>query len=219
MAAHRGPRRVRQCAGQVDRSDRTTARTAGRKYLLSGLAVCGKCGNTLGSAMPSKRGQQPRYHCKHCHGVARKIDGVDNYVLDVVAERLSRDDAVDLLARDDRPDLSALRAKANALRAKQLELADMWASDEMTRVQFTRASAKIDAQLADLDAATLDANRSRVLDGVIVAGDRAAVRARLDALPLDRKRAIIDLLLTVTVLPGQARGQLRTDLLPIDWKT
>jgi hypothetical protein len=35
---------------------------------------------------------------------------------------------------------------------------------------------------------------------------------------LDRQRAIIDVLLTVTVLPGQARGALRTDLLPITWK-
>jgi DNA invertase Pin-like site-specific DNA recombinase len=198
---------------------RTITRTAGRKYLLSGLAVCGKCGKTLGSAMPSKRNQQPRYHCKHCHGVARKIETVDNYVLDVVAERLSRKDAADLLARKDRPDLSTLRTKANALRADQDAMATAHARGEVTLSQLIAFNRSVDAQLADLDAATLDANRSKVLDGVIVAGDRQAVRDRLDALPLDRKRAIIDLLLTVTVLPGQARGPLRTDLLPIDWKT
>jgi hypothetical protein len=40
----------------------------------------------------------------------------------------------------------------------------------------------------------------------------------MDGYDLDRRRAIIDVLLTVTVLPGQARGALRTDLLPITWK-
>src|SRR5262249_38197346 len=97
---------------------RRVGATTGRKYLLSGLAVCGKCGKTLGSAMPSKRGQKARYHCKHCHGVARKIESVDKFVLDVVGERLSREDAADLIAKRDQPDLKALRAKATALHAK-----------------------------------------------------------------------------------------------------
>jgi hypothetical protein len=40
----------------------------------------------------------------------------------------------------------------------------------------------------------------------------------LDKLDLDRKRAVIDVLLRVTILPGQRRGELRTELLPITWK-
>jgi Raf kinase inhibitor-like YbhB/YbcL family protein len=65
----------------------------GRKYLLSGLAVCGKCGNPLGSLMPARQrnqSRQARYHCKKCNGVTRKVESVDKFVLDVVAERLSR---------------------------------------------------------------------------------------------------------------------------------
>jgi hypothetical protein len=52
----------------------------------------------------------------------------------------------------------------------------------------------------------------------LIAADTAEVRARLDGLPLDRKRSVIDTLLTVTILPGQKRGALRTDLVPITWK-
>jgi hypothetical protein len=40
----------------------------------------------------------------------------------------------------------------------------------------------------------------------------------LDKLDLDRKRAVIDVLLRVTILPGQRGGELRTELLPITWK-
>lgn len=40
----------------------------------------------------------------------------------------------------------------------------------------------------------------------------------MDKLDLDRKRAVIDVLLRVTILPGRRRGELRTELLPITWK-
>ena len=197
--------------------ERTITRTTGRKYLMSGLAICGKCGKTLGSAMPSKRGQQPRYHCKHCRGVARKIETVDDYVLRIVAERLSRKDAADLLERKDRPDLPALRAKANALRADQDAMALAHSRGDVTLSQLITFNKSVDNQLADISALQLDATKARVFDGVI-APDTADVRSRLEALPLDRQRAVIDTLLTLTVLPGQARGKLRTDLLPVKWK-
>ena len=37
-------------------------------------------------------------------------------------------------------------------------------------------------------------------------------------LDVDAETGVVDVLLTVTVLPGQKRGKLRTDLLPITWK-
>ncbi len=204
--------------------DRTVSRSPGRKYLMSGLAVCGKCGHTLGSAMPSKRGQQPRYHCKHCHGVARKIEWVDDYVMRLVAERLSRDDAADLLQQRDRLDLPALRTKANALRADQDAMAVAHSRAEVTLSQLIAFNRSVDAQLAAIDANIVDVSKARVLEGVIVAGDPKAVRRRLDKLDLSRRRAIIDILLTLTILPRtstqrQSRGELRTDLLRVEWKS
>jgi DNA invertase Pin-like site-specific DNA recombinase len=197
---------------------RTNRRSAGRKYLMSGLALCGKCGHAISSAAPSRKGGPVRYQCKKCNGVSRKVETVDSYILDVIAERLSRPDAVELTARTDGTDIPALRDKVNGIRAKQAELADMWAADEMTREQFKRASGKLETQLAEIDAALLDASKARVLDGLI-AGDAAAVRARLVALPLDRQRAVVDELLTLTVLSGtQPRGKVRTELLPVTWK-
>jgi site-specific DNA recombinase len=195
-------------------SGRRVGGARGRKYLLSGLAVCGKCGKTLGSAMPSKRGQEPRYHCKHCHGVARKIESVDNFVLDVVAERLSRNDAADLLVKRNAPDLAALRARATALREQQDAMAVAHSNQQVTLSQLIAFNESVNAQLAEIKAQTEDDGKARILKDVI-GGD---VRRKLDGYDLDRQRAIIDVLLTVTVLPGQARGKLRTELLPITWK-
>jgi len=191
--------------------------TRGRKYLLSGLAVCGKCGHTLGSAMPQARGGQPRYHCKHCNGLTRKIEPVDKYVLDVMAERLSREDARDLVAKRG-PDLAALNAKANGLRERQDAMAVAHAEGTVTLSQLTAFNRTVDAQLAEINAQTEDNAKVRVLADVIVAGDRAAVLRRLHGYDLDRQRAIVDVLLTVTILPGQKRGAFRTDLLAITWK-
>src|SRR5262249_50065053 len=141
---------------------RTIARRPGRKYLMSGLAVCGKCGETLGSSLPSKRGQQPRYHCKRCHGVARKIETVDDYVLRIVAERLSRDDAAEVLEQKNQADLPALRAKANALRADQDAMAAAHARGEVTLRQVITFNRSVDAQLAEIDANMLDATKALV---------------------------------------------------------
>lgn len=205
---------------------RTVARTAGRKYLLSGLARCGKCGQTLGSAMPYKN--EPQYHCKHCHGCARKIESVDDYVMRIVAERLSREDAADLLVPQDRPDVPALRTKANALRADQDAMALAHSRAEVTLSQLIAFNRSVDAQLVEIDAQLVDVSKARVLQDVIVVGDAAAVRRRLDKLDLDRRRAIIDILLTLTIMPsksaadmrgGQPRGPLRTDLLRVVWKS
>jgi DNA invertase Pin-like site-specific DNA recombinase len=190
---------------------------SGRKYLLSGLARCGKCGHTVSSAIRQGR-PDPRYHCKHCLGVTRKIEWVDDFVLSVVAERLSRSDAAELLTAPDRPDMAALRTRAAALREKQSQLAEDFIADRITREQMHTATASINRQLDEIDSATVDAGKSRVLDGVIAPGDRDAVRARLDGLDLDRRRAVIDLLLTVTILPGQKRGAFREDLVRIEWK-
>lgn len=188
----------------------------GRKYLLSGLAVCGKCENTLGSEI--QKGQ-PRYKCKHCHGVARRIENVDKFVLDVVAERLSREDAADLLlSRRDAPDLPALRAKATALREQQREWAVAQAAGKVTLAQVIAFNENVDAQLAAIKSQTQDDGKARILEDVVMPGQREAVLRKIKGYDLDRQRAIIDVLLTVTVLPGQARGPLRTDLLPITWK-
>lgn len=188
----------------------------GRKYLMSGLALCGVCGSAMTSAAPSGRGMQ--YRCRKCFGASRNIEAVDNYVLDIVAARLSMPDAASLLERNDGVDISELRSKAEALRKRQDAMASEYAEGNVTMSQMRSFTASFEKRINEINNVLLDHNRSRIFHGVIEPGDREVVRERLDALDLSRRRAIVDALLTLTVLPGQRRGPLRRDLLPVTWK-
>jgi site-specific DNA recombinase len=190
---------------------------APRKYLLSGLAVCGRCGRTVSSAIPSNtKRPRPSYVCKHCMGVKRSVTDVDAWVISLVVERLSRPDAIDLLVNAEHADLASLRDRAAALRARQDELAGLFAAGDVTGTQLKTATAALSAQLVEVESKMLDANKSRVFDGLIGVAD---VAKKFDALDLDRRRAVINALLTVTIMAGQPpRGAFRTDLVPITWK-
>ncbi len=204
-------------AAKLKDTQRRSGVTNGRKHLMSGIALCSKCGHTLGSAV-GRPGTPPRYHCKKCLGTTRRADWVDEYVCDVAAERLSRPDARQvLLERTDAPNLAELRAEADTLRTRQEQMGEAFAEGAVTMTQLRAANERIDAKLADIDAQLVDASKARVLDG-LTAATRAEARAKLDGLDLARRRAVINTLMTVTVLPGQTRGAFREDLVQIDWK-
>ncbi len=187
----------------------------GRKYLLTGLIACGVCGKPLGSSIhPSNH--QPIYTCRHCGKCSRNGPRVDAYVTDLVVERLSRDDARELLIAHERADLAELIDKANTMRASKKRIAAMRAREEIDDDTFKAFIAEQNRLIEDVESKMHDTNKSAIFEGVIGADD---VRAKFEALSLDRKRTIIDALLTVTVLSGQPpRGKLRLDLLPPTWK-
>jgi DNA invertase Pin-like site-specific DNA recombinase len=194
--------------------DRRNGPTRGRKHLLTAIALCGACEQPMGSGVTSSSGA-PIYTCKNCYRVSRDIARVDKWVIGLVVERLSRPDAYDLLATP-AVDIAALRDHAAALRARQDEAAALFADGDITAPQLKVTTAKIAAQLVDVENAMFSANTSRVFEGVIGAAD---VRAKFDGLSLDRRRAVINALLSVTIMPGQAsRGAFRTDLVPVTWK-
>jgi len=180
--------------------DRLVVRAPGRKYLLSGIALCGKCGHPLGSTIPAK-GRGPRYQCKHCYGITRSVKDVDALILGLVAARLSQPDAAGLLQAPESPALAQARARATLLRLRQEQMAEAFAEGAVTMAQLRKANEKISRELSGIDATLLDASKSRVLADAIAA-DPDEVAARLHSLPLDRRRAVIDLLMTVTVLPA-----------------
>jgi DNA invertase Pin-like site-specific DNA recombinase len=176
--------------------------SSGRKHLLSGIAVCGKCSQALGSGRAIDG--RAVYVCKHCFGVTRDMASVDELVEGVVVERLSRPDAVDLLVTEKRTDINELRDKAAALRTRQDEAAALFANGAITASQLKITTTKLSAALAEVESQMLDANKSRVFDGVIGAADPGRV---FDGLSLDRRRALVDVLLTVTIAPIGRRGR------------
>jgi len=133
--------------------------------------------------------------------VARLSKPVDDYVTHLVIERLSRDDASDLLIDHDRPDVDELRGTARTLRARLEELGAEFATGELPASQLRVINDSIAAKLTAIEVEIADAGRVSVLGDLVGADD---VRAVWDGLDLDRRRAVIDALMVITLLsPGK----------------
>ena len=113
----------------------------------------------------------------------------------MVVERLSRDDARELLATRSRPDVAKLHTEADQIRRRLDILASDLDIDERTLARRDRA---LRAKLADLESRLADAGRVDVLGPLVAAGDVGKI---WDALDVDRRRLVVDTLLTVTILP------------------
>ena len=188
--------------------------TRGRKHTLTGLAVCGHCGALVGSGIASSTGAAV-YRCKACFKISRAVVAVDEFVAALVVERLRRPDAAELTIDHHRADLGELRDQAAVLRVRLDDLGAAFAEGEIDRSQLATATAKLRAALAEVEGRMTDAHRARVFDGLT--GNSAAVA--FDQLPLDRRRGVIDALMTVTIHPaGRGRG-FRPETVGIAWRT
>jgi DNA invertase Pin-like site-specific DNA recombinase len=201
------------CAVLGDPARRTNTTTA-RQWLLSGLARCGAlvedaiCGSPVRSfsAGGRSRGRQlkPTYTCRTGKHVVRDAAALDEFVEAVIVERLSRPDAADLLAPDQTGDVAALHARDAALRARLDELGRLYGEGVIDAAQLAQGSAAIRTQREQITAQLTAASRGSVLAGVADAADPAKVWAGLD---LSRKRAIIDVLVDVVILPAAHKGR------------
>lgn len=181
---------------------RRTQFSAVRRWMGSGLYRC-YCGETVRATSSARPGQRIAYTCaggtKHMTRVAEEVD---EFVSAVVIERLSRPDARHLTARPG-IDTAALHTNALALRAQLDELAAMYARRSITASQLETGSRDLRAQLDHVEAQLVDAARGSALVDLVGAVDLADRWSRLD---LDRRRAVIDELMMVTLLPSR-RGR------------
>jgi hypothetical protein len=186
-----------------DPARRTNKGTA-RKYLLAGIAVCGVCGKPVKSfsASARRRPTRPVYTCKNGKHVIRTAEEVDAYVQAVVVELLERKRG-ELLAPDQKGDTSALHLRDAALAARLAELGRLFADGEIDADTLRAGTERVRQQREQITAQLAATSRGSVLAGVADAADPAKVWHGLD---LSRQRAIVDTLMTVTILPAK-RGR------------
>lgn len=166
------------------------------RYLLTGIAVCDGCKHTLGTAPGSRH--RRTYACvnRDCQQrVHRDITHLDEYVIGATLKRLSDPRLADRLTAESD---SGVEAELAALEAKRRQTAIDFADDpHMTPDLLRLTLSRLDARIAELRARAAATQTHRVLDGLA-----GIDRAGWDALPLDRCRAAVRELLTVTVLPS-----------------
>lgn len=203
--------------GNLRTAPRYTNRGRPAKWLGTGIYLC-PCGSTLDV------GPREAYRCRSLRAgagggghVRRSAPALDAFVSEVVIERFSRPDARARGLFRRRPatpavDVDALRATVLALTETKTryaeclgrnELPDDMDADDFAHARKANRKALEDAK-AQLAATVETPSASAPL---LDAEDADDVRAAWEAMPLGRKRAVVQELMTVTVLPATRKGR------------
>jgi len=170
---------------------------------VSGIVACGVCGG--GVHVTGGRAKSPGYVCTDHQHVRRAAAPVDEYVSGVAVERLSQPDVAGLLRPPPRPgtDTAALRAEARKLRERKRAQVRMHAAGDLDDSDLAAGMRVIRDRLAAVESQLA---ASDVPDPLAEFRDRPAA-AVWESLPLARKRAVVRLLMRVTILPSLRRGR------------
>ncbi|MDT9591580.1 recombinase family protein [Nocardioides zeae] len=175
---------------------RRTTTSPARKHLLSGIARC-HCGAKVKVGAVSPKGKRYEiYKCPETGGghVGRTRSKVEDAVMERVMDVL---DVITINGDDRSPALEAERTRV------QTELDDAAAlyPHAITAAQLAAISTRLTQRLEEITE-----ELSQVTRGTALEGTAGLSREQFEALPLDRKRKIIDALVTVTIHPAQ-RGR------------
>lgn len=181
---------------------RLTHRGTSRKLVGSFLYFC-ECGERVTSGGTRADGSG-RYACPTMH-MRRKAEPIDEMVRSVIAGVLRRD-GVRLISPAE--NVQPLRDRLAVLNARAEEIAAMLGDPEsgMTASQFRVANERVQGEIRQLEAEIGRKTAGSALAGIADAPDPGEAFARAD---IDRQRAIIDMLCTVTIRrarPGHQGG-------------
>lgn len=182
-----------------------------RKYLGSGLYVCGVCGAAVRT---TGRTVESSYLCPAQH-VHRSRQRVDELVTAVIEARLRQPDVADLLVRDEADLAEPLRQEAGVLRLRLEQAAADYAAGLMDGHQLHHASERIRERLAEVEQALADLGRQNGLGAVLAASDPADAFA---AAPLGVQRAVIAAICTVRLHRGSPGRVFDPTSVEIAWK-
>lgn len=194
----------------LDDTSRKTTTGPARANLLSFLATCGAkdCGQPVVVSGPRT---ERKYRCRaDTRGhVARAKDDVEKFVVRIVLGRLAKPDAVDLLQRDVSEDRAQLHRAQVSVQALMQEENDLRKRQLLTAAEFAESRTE---HLADLE--RIKDQQSQLLHADVLAP--LIVRIREEApedyegqlliwndYPLDRRRGVIDTLMSVRIMPAR----------------
>ncbi|MEV7428294.1 recombinase family protein [Nocardioides sp. NPDC092400] len=186
---------------------RRTTPGPGRRHLLSGLAKC-HCGAGLKPGWVASRNGRKHwiYTCPsrtkgHVHRDMARVDAyVESWTLDVLST-VSQPKTGDA-ATQDRLRLERERADIDG---RLRDAATLFASGAITAAQLSASTELLRERAGAVADALITTARGSVLDGALGITDE-----QWRNLPLERKRRIIDAIMTITVVPleGRRRGDL-----------
>jgi site-specific DNA recombinase len=202
-----------------------------RRYLLTGLLVCGVCGTHLNGETKRDKPERPlrrTYQCRACHGITRNAEALEWFVTECVLTRLDTPDLGKLLSQSGPHDdeMRDLLIRRKGLSDRLNALVDDYATGLLDREQLTRAKSTAEAELARIDTDIEVRNRQRSGAGLVPVGQ--SIRKAWDEADSDDwRRTLLGLLIKpVVVNPGNTKPYVRVNgrlmrfdqrLIEIDW--
>lgn len=182
-----------------DPSRRTTPGSQPR-WLGSLIYRCGRPGCTAFAYVTQSGGRRyPSYRCQTAHGGGRHAAKLDDYVQDIVIERLSRDDAHDLLLPGPEDiDVAGLQVESEQIRQRMRDLGGLFGTGQIDMVAFTEGT---DSARAQLEGVTRQLARAAIKDPLVELVGAPDVRKAWKAMELPKQRAILRELVDVTLMP------------------
>lgn len=202
---------------------RRTNRSA-RRYLLTGLLLCGICGTKLNSA---PRGETRRYGCKKgpdskgCGGIFIYAERLEEFIAEAVLHRLDSPAMHEALS-DGGADQDEARTLADAIQEDtnlMRDLAVIWVDRGISREEWITARNRVQSRLEDNRRAFARLTHRDAVADYIGHGDD--LRRQWNGLNLSRQVAIVKAVLnSATILPTAFRGRKGLDpnrVVP-DWR-
>jgi site-specific DNA recombinase len=201
-----------------------------RRYLLTGLLTCGKCGRSLtGQLKYDHQGDTPRrtYQChkppakrrndRGCSGVTVNANALDEFIRQVIIYRLNTENLTRLLNPDakDASRLKALLADRKTRLARKKTLEDEHADGTLGRDEYIRMRTRITDTIAKINEEIAEVRQSHV-HLPIAAGQ--SVAEAWDANPDGWRRLLIERLIRhIEIKPShrKPRFQMRDGTLAI----
>jgi hypothetical protein len=194
-----------------------------RKYLLTGILICGECGKKL---IPNSSEGRSRYICRKdavsgvgCGGIFITGRKVEDFVVDAVLTRLNSPELRDsLTAPSDKPHLANVHGELNLIDAKLIELAEMFAKSELSRSEFNAAKSLSVKRRDELERVLAQDNKAVFSDPKL--GTPELIAQKWNKLNLDRQRAILmSILSNVKVFKVKERSNVfNYERLQPEWK-
>ncbi len=182
---------------------RATNRRAPRRYLLSGMLRCGKCGNRLYS---SAKSNGRRYVCLSgpdhggCGRLTIVAPALEDLITDAVLYRLDTPELADALhgrtAADEHS--AALADELAGHRARLDDLAGIYGDGEITTREWITARDRIEAHITQCQRQLARSSGNDALIGLV--GNGAQLRTQWAGLSLSRQHAIISAVLDHAVI-------------------
>lgn len=199
----------RACLAVLSNPERRTTTSNARVWLGSGLYRCGVegCEETMRCSTSGKGPGRPNaisYRCRSGPHLTRIAAPLDEFIETLVLERLARPDAVETLLPPPRGGevREDLAKSANELRAKLDGLAADFAADLITRQQLLDGTALTRKRLEAVESKMEAQSQHSVLAGLPL-GDPDRLDAEWPDYHLDKRQAIVNALMTVTLMPGR----------------